>query len=365
MRIVHISDIHLSAENYQEFVNDYRGALIQDLLNYHTYNKKIDLIVITGDLVDKGGYSLFSIEEYKEYDNPYKIFEDHFITPIAVALNISKQCFLFIPGNHDVDERGIMLWDESNLCKNISAANINRHLKENRDYKHSERIRKFKEFEQNYHSSTPEYEFTQNQSTYIHSYGNHRIGFILMNDSWRCTSVKLANVNSKFYVGEQQIHDALNVLDSKNTMLNICLFHHAVDDYAESAEIGGLLQRKNIELFLYGHFHSTATANLYSPFGLCWGFRSRAALFRPEEVNSTYHSGYQILDLDLDAYKVVAVHYRKYEYAPSAKRFIADNATAPNDGIDRNRSNQNKGFNLSREGQTKTTRTLNKDSFKS
>jgi predicted MPP superfamily phosphohydrolase len=364
MRIVHLSDIHLSEDNYTEFDNNYRDALINDLNNYYS-SIPIDLIVITGDLVDKGGYSLFKIKGFENYENPYDIFKKIFIEPISEQLGIPLHQFLFIPGNHDIDEKGILLYDENALSKNINSQNIKKYLSENHGFIHNQRIKKFKDFEKEYHKDNSNYEYTTNQSTYFYEKTGLKIGFILVNDSWRCKSIKLKNDSEKLFFGEQQLYDGLNHLESINTDLNICLLHHSVDDYAESSSVKGILQRKKIELFLYGHFHNTQTNNLYTPQGYCLGFRSRAALFKPEEKDSEYHSGYQILDFDLIAYKITQVHYRKYDHKDSAKIFIADNETAPHNGIDKNKPNKDNGFDLYREERKTQTRNLDKNLFKS
>lgn len=366
MRIVHLSDIHLSKSNYDEFQNNYKNALIKDLLEYNR-SSPIDLIVITGDLVDKGGYSLFEIPEFETLNSPYDIFEEVFLKPIISALNIDKHRVLFIPGNHDVDEKEILLFDESELVKNINNTNIKKYLSENIVFKHSHRIRKFKEFEEKYHDGNLNYKYSPNQSYFVFNdlNSNTKVGFILINDSWRCKSIKLAKDDGKHYCGMQQFYDGLEFLDSLNTELNICLLHHSTDDYIDGNAIKGILQRKNIELFLYGHFHNTDTNVLYTPHGNCKGFRGRAALFKPEEIVSKYHAGYQILDIDLNTFILTQIHYRKYDNSESSKSFIMDLETAPNYGVDKNNSNNDKGFELQREGRKNKKSELDINQFKS
>nr|WP_314898286.1 metallophosphoesterase [uncultured Flavobacterium sp.] len=366
MRIVHLSDIHLSKSNYDEFQNNYKNALIKDLLEYHSSSTPIDLIVITGDLVDKGGYSLFEIPGFETQNSPYDIFEIVFLDPIIQALKIDKHSVLFIPGNHDIDEKEILLFDESELIKNMNHTNINNYLSENIIFKHSHRIRKFKEFEERYHDGNLSYKYSQNQSTYIfQDKSGIKVGFLLINDSWRCKSIKLAKDYAKHYFGIQQFYDGIEFLDGLTTELNICLLHHSVEDYIEGDAVKGILQRKNIELFLYGHFHNTDTNILYTPHGNCKGFRGRAALFKPEEKESKYHSGYQILDIDLNAFILTQIHYRKYNNSDISKSFNMDIDTAPNNGIDKNNLNNDKGFELQREGRKSKKSELDINQFKS
>ncbi len=250
MRIVHLSDIHLSKQNYTEFQNNFKDALIKDLLDYHSL-VPIDLIIITGDLVDKGGHSLFEIDEFKNFKDkksPYEIFEEVFLNPIISCLRFPKNNILFIPGNHDVDEREILLFDESELVKKVNDVNINDYLIGNRSFIHNHRIKKFKDFERKFHSDNSFYEYSNNQSTYIYQDKDGLVGFLLINDSWRCKSIKFQN-EKKLYFGAQQIIDGLKFLENRNTDLNICLFHHSTDDFEEKEIIEGLFTRKKIEFW--------------------------------------------------------------------------------------------------------------------
>jgi predicted MPP superfamily phosphohydrolase len=366
MRIVHLSDIHLSKENYTEFQNNYKDALIKDLKSYHS-SIPIDLIVITGDLVDRGGHSLFEIPEFtdKGYISPYDIFNEVFIVPILEKLGITKDRFLFIPGNHDINEKEILLYEECEMLKNITNDNIKEYLQKNKTFTYSHRIRKFKEFEEKYHQDTDSYIFTNNQSTYIYKGKEDvKVGFLLVNDSWRCKSAKINKEDGTHYFGIQQLHDGLEILEKEGTELNICLLHHYVDNFKEAAEVKGFFERKHIELLLYGHYHNPETNIFYTPYGTCKGFRGRATLLNPNEKNSTFQPGYQIMDIDLRNFKLNEIHYRKYNNRPEAKLFVADVDIAPENGIDKNKLNNGNGFDLPREGRKNNLSTLDKTHFK-
>ena len=338
MRIVHLSDIHLSKSNYEEFKNTYREALIRDLLEFNS-PKKIDIIVITGDLVDKGGNSLYEIEgfENKEsYPNLYNIFEEIFINPIIKALNFSKENFLFVPGNHDIDESQILLKDEYEFTKKLDLTNINEHLKGNSDFKYSERIRKFKEFEETFHKGQTNYQYTPNQSIYNYSFEGVSIGFLLINDSWRCRS-QIFESEDKLMLGVNQFYNGLNNLKGYDTKINIALLHHPIDVFREVEELQRCLNVSNISFYLYGHYHSSKFEKQYQgSVDNCFGIRGRSSLNKINEKDSSYHPGYQIIDLDFKFHaKITAIHYRCYHY--DYNHFDYDNYACKN-GIDKGRS---------------------------
>lgn len=303
MRIVHLSDIHLSKDNYDDFENDYIPALIKDLTKQGTH-KAIDLIVITGDLVDRGGHSLLDINDFKD-KNPFEIFEKVFIDPICQQVGLPKSNILFVPGNHDVDESEILLVEEQKLEKELNEKTINKVLQENNvNFRHSKRIEKFKIFEGDYHHETPNYYPTNNQSTFHYtSRDGLKVGFILINDSWRCKSIQLwsdPHVNKgdhKHYLGVKQFRDGLNALEQQQTDVNICLMHHEIDCFKDKEEIERVLVRLDIDLVLFGHYHKSKFLLPKHIEGQYLSLRCRASN-DVKEKNSDYVSGYQIIDIE-------------------------------------------------------------------
>ncbi len=326
MRIVHLSDIHLSKGNLNEFRNNFKDAIILDLLNFHK-DIPIDIIAITGDLVDKGGHSLKEMPEFSSIENPYEIFKKEFILPIAQGLQIDSKKFIFIPGNHDIDEKSISWFDENNLSRDIDDQNINTFLSDNlNSFKHSSRIKAFKDFERDFHNDNSNYLFSENESTFTYDYNSKKIGFILVNDSWRCKSRKFVGENDKHYFGYNQLHNGLTQLKRQNTYLNICLFHHSLENFIEEEEITRILINKEIDIFLYGHYHKNKLVSYKNTLNNCDGFRVRAALNKPDEVIADFQPGYQIFDFDLTTNSISNIHFRKYDY-PSI-RFNEDTDTS-------------------------------------
>ncbi len=96
IRIVHISDLHLSKDNLFEFQSNYMQCFLEDVKSMNA-DKQIDLVFITGDLVDKGGVSFIS-EDY------FAILKKDVIEEIANAINIESHKIVIVAGNHDVHE---------------------------------------------------------------------------------------------------------------------------------------------------------------------------------------------------------------------------------------------------------------------
>jgi len=367
MRIVHLSDIHLSNDNYLEFKNNFRDALIADLVNYNNHIK-IDVIVITGDLVDKGGDSLYEIkgfEDKSKYKSPYYIFEEIFIQPIINALNFSKDNFLFIPGNHDVNENNIFLREEYKLYNELTLENCEKYLKDNLTYKYSERIKEFKEFERYFHEKNNKYFFTENESTYTYEFNNKKIGFLLINDSWRCRSIKFKDEDDKIYFGKQQLYDGYEKLKRNETKINIVLFHHPPSSFYEENEIIGFLNRKeDVDVLLFGHYHSSQSYNYITHSGGCFYLRSKASFLKPDEKDLDYIPGYQIIDIDVDFYKIIKIEHKRYNNKPDSKAFIFDN-TIGDIGIDKNKFSGNTGYSFSKRIENSDFKKFNKEDFKS
>lgn len=63
MRILHISDLHLSGEQLAGFRQFYLDALKKDI-EFWSGTRKIDLIFLTGDLLDRAGASFKTTDPY-------------------------------------------------------------------------------------------------------------------------------------------------------------------------------------------------------------------------------------------------------------------------------------------------------------
>lgn len=303
MRIIQLSDIHLSSSNKEILTAHYMDSLINDLKEFH-HEVPIDVILLTGDLVDKGGTSLGN--------DPYGIFRKLFIDPILNRIGLRSEQILFIPGNHDIQRNQIDEENEYFLISHLSKETVNNKIKEHRDKpnKVNKRIKKFKDFERKFHQNTIGYNFSYNESSIIIEQDSVKVGFALINDSWRCSSdLKKEN----HFIGTSQIFNAKNYFTTNKTSINIAVFHHPLEliNSAEAEEFEGILQSLEFDIALFGHTHRHNYASVSASNGNIVIINGRSALNDPNETQSKFQSGYNILDLDLKT-RNFTIHARKY-----------------------------------------------------
>ncbi|MBL7934805.1 MAG: metallophosphoesterase [Bacteroidia bacterium] len=320
MRLIQLSDIHLSKDNLTNLKNFYIEALKKDLKDFHN-TKPVDLILITGDLVDKGGIS-FGV------DNPYEIFINEFVIPISSELNIPKDKVLFVPGNHDIDRNEIdEIYEEGLIGKLKTIESVNQHIENNKKgfTVSNKRIQKFKDFERDYHKDTINYHYSNNESIFIQEYGSHKIGFLLMNDSWRCSNeLKVEN----HFVGINQLFNAKNIFDKDKTDINIVLFHHPIEFFNETerGEIKNILQKFNFELVICGHTHKSNLNFNHGVSGNALFLNAKSAFNNPREDLLKYQPGYHIIDIDPNSLDLIC-NFRTYIH--SRYEFDKDTNSAP------------------------------------
>lgn len=306
MRIVQLSDIHLSKDNRNDLTNFYLNSLISDLSEFHS-KKPIDIILFTGDLVDRGGSSLGT--------DPYSVFFQLFANPIKLALDLKDNQILFIPGNHDIDRNKIYEDNEYYLSNTLTEKKANEILlKQKNQIQHSnERIEKFKTFESKFHENTDNYVFSLNESLVIYDSESHRFGFALINDSWRCSQTL---TEEKHFIGSHQLFNAKVHFSNKQTDINIAVFHHPMDaiNSAERDTIQNILKSSAFNIAFFGHSHQYKFDSILSPNGGYITIRGRSAFYNYDETESKYQPGYNIIDINV----------KNDEYTIYGRKFILE-----------------------------------------
>lgn len=311
MRIIHLSDIHLSKDNLKDFQQFYLKALIDDLKSLHEA-EKIDLIIITGDLNDKGGQSFI-----KDKQDPYEEFNSIFIDPIIGALGLSYNNVYICPGNHDVDESKIDEIIEGGLLStNNTIEKINGFLDNYKHNHHSglDRIVSFKEYEKKLNQLRDNviHEETNFESNYVLSIENLNVGISCINSAWRC-STKLSK--DSLTIGTRQLLNANDFNSTNQTELNILLLHHPLEYIStiERYEIENLLQSLNFNILLSGHTHAGQAYGFHGPKGRIFVNVAKSAFSNPREKIDTFKPGYSVIDIFKSENKFqISMNFRKY-----------------------------------------------------
>lgn len=327
MRLIHLTDIHLSIDSLLDFQQFYLRALLQDLKQFDS-TRKIDLILITGDLVDKGGQSFKKIKQ-----DPYEQFNSLFVDPIINSLNLDYSRVYVNPGNHDVDESLIEEIVESGLRTNLNTIEkINEYVDKYKNISHSglERTSEFKKYETKLADVRENaiQEITNFESNYCIDINGIKVGIACLNSAWRCSS-KLPD--DSLTIGTRQILNA-NAFNEKNgTNFNIALLHHPAEyiSLIERLEVESFFQTFKFDILLSGHIHSAHVYSYHGPKGRLFVNISKSAFGNPRQRTDTFKPGYSIIDLEFLPNEVsVKTFFRKYVHG--RVKFDKDIDTAEN-----------------------------------
>lgn len=301
MRIIHLSDIHLDNSNLKD-CNIFMQALINDLNNLKK-EKAIDLLFITGDLIDKGGKSFGDIA------SAFQNFEKVIIDPM-VQIGITPNRIYFVPGNHDIDRNADSMETELRLAASLENSDRVNAFIDSGNEEEIRRILAYKSFEKDFHENEYPYlkkTITNFHSSYIININGANVGINCLNTAWRCYDSK--NDKNRILLGERQITDGYE--DIKACDLKIALIHHSIDwlnefetDFIES------FISSHYDLVFCGHVHkngSAKTSNIYGEYFLSVAPQNGIRNLRNND--SRYINGYTIIDYAVD--KITAM-YRKY-----------------------------------------------------
>jgi len=328
MRIIHLSDIHLATSNIEELKVSYMDKFL-DTLSYINNEKQIDLIIISGDIIDKSGMSFSNFKEFIGL-NPYDIFESEFLKPIINKIPSLINRIVFCAGNHDIESSKIKKITEAGLEKLLTSSQsvnelMKEHLSKNSEL-NLERLESFLQFERKVHQysiSTGDYLCSEFESKFLIRYEKKLIGIALINDSWRC-SVKAVENN---IIGTNQFHRCLKFFKENKTDFNIAVIHHPIETLIkfEQKEIEDLLHYQNFQVVFVGHEHNKRVRESnYGNGNKILELRGRSAFDKPHEIEANYQSGFSIVDIDFEKYSITCQFIKYYKNDISFKPDLED-----------------------------------------
>ncbi len=322
LRIAHISDLHLDNGAIYDIDRLIGKSLIHDLRKFHD-ERPIDIVAVTGDLIDKGGKTFDSAED------AYRAFEKHVLQPILHELEISRLQIFFTPGNHDIDFRRDTEIDELGMNRLLTSPQA---VIEYMDRDHPQgmnRVGPFKDFERTFYGSEIEdCSITNFESVYRCKLADLNIGVACLNTAWRCAESR--DDKGSLLLGERQLTRAADFLADLD--LRIALLHHPMEYLCEfdRRAVEPLLTRY-FDVVLCGHTHFAEAWSKASVYGTIfvsvasanWSYNLRSG-------ESTFYNSYSLIDIDLDDYLLNQM-FRRYSHAKQA--YVPDNEKGNDQGI--------------------------------
>ena len=252
LTILHFSDFHLDGKDLDGAIKMVDSIVSAIIKSDHT----IDLIVFTGDMLNKGGVS---------FDNKIELgfekFEDVVINPLCNKFKLTLDRFIFIPGNHDLnrDDDDEAIEDYMNN-KTMSKEDVIKVIKDPKTAQRTKRMDKFKDFEKNHYSNIMDdshYKYSRFDSHFIIEVNDLKVGVSSLNTVWRAGF----DDEKKIVMGLSQIKESIHFLN--NCDIKIAATHYRYDKLKEfeGDELKDLLA-SYYDLYLTGHTHSNSISIL-------------------------------------------------------------------------------------------------------
>lgn len=260
IRILHFSDLHLSGDvNKQDHTNARLGFLFDSLLKMQEdEGKGVDIIVFTGDLIDKGGSDFPTISE------GFHFFEEKVLITLSERIGIHPGRIVFLPGNHDTQSSSIGAKRGKRILLDDYAHETEKEINaflclggEDRELV-LQRTKEFKRFEREFYTKyTPDdYSFSDFESNFIYDINGIKIGITALNSVWLYGKTKDgADDAEPVYLGTNQLTHSIGKLKECN--LKIVASHYPFGKlHDEESEKTYEKIAKHYDISLAGHTHS-------------------------------------------------------------------------------------------------------------
>lgn len=251
LKILHFSDFHLDG-NYIEDAKQ----MVDSVLNaIKESGQTIDLIVFTGDMLNKGG------ENFKDIETGFANFKEIVIEPMCQSLSLDLNRFIFVSGNHDLkredDDDAIELFMET---KTTSVEDVINTIKDSKTEIRTRRMDRFKKFEKEYYDNNMDkshYKYSRFDSHFIVEINDIKVGISSLNTVWRAGF----DDEKKIVMGLSQIIESQNFL--KGCDFKIAATHYRYDKLKEfETDYLKELLAEYYDLYLTGHTHSVSISIL-------------------------------------------------------------------------------------------------------
>ncbi len=291
MRILHFSDFHLRPNGLGKRSMDIFNRMMEKLQEINL-EENIDLVIFSGDMIDKGGKD-FNMS----LDECFQDFKKNIITPLVELLHIGYHQFLFVPGNHEVDrdrkDKTFALKTNSDddiedfLCTNTTVPQLQDFLQFQREYYNRHKVEGMMVDIQGLHM------------TLILPLNNGlKVGVSLLNSAWMCKGDADKGV---IKIGTSQINQSWPLI--RNCKVKIAIAHHHYNflEENESRNISDILHA-NYDIFAVGHTHGMKAKYEHDDKGCIFISVAAGNLYdNLHKEDPKYKNGFTILDFNEDA----------------------------------------------------------------
>lgn len=301
INILHLTDFHLNKSVIKDFDLLIRKPLIKDILK--RANGNIDLLFITGDIVDIGGSDFEGLLKGLDISN------EKVISQIAKDLNLKKESIFIIPGNHDINRDADKdFTDEGLKVKLKTPEKINEFIDDvnSGDFTGVERLEEYRNFEKKFYSDyNCKADDTFFHSTFIKKLNNSTVGISCLNSAWRCYSNK---DDGNLLIGERQILESVKLIEDCN--IKIALVHHHIDSlFSEEKDIIENILIKNYDLVFFGHSHKHKNYSKTQGGNQSIWVGSPSAFFNARIDSKKFSSGYSLCNLNIVNTEIQYSHF--------------------------------------------------------
>ncbi len=313
MRILHISDFHLSNDNAkmeksQMIVN----GLLETVKNVNQ-EKSIDLVVFSGDAVNKGG------EGFDSLDDGFLSFQTILIEPLMDVLHKPLTNFVWCIGNHDINRNLDSKYAEFGIAEKLTNLQaIDDFCTDKNNLREIRRIEQFKDYEKSFYQSFlgNNYKYGDYESCYIYQIGGKKVGICCLNTVWRCWDSKTDK--GRILLGREQLSRATDYL--KDCDIKIAVSHHDYQWMAdfEINDIDKLLV-SNFDLYFSGHTHSLNAELSIKPQGRTFKIVASGILSHNIFQEDNYQNSFSIVEYDTDN-----LQFKLQVYSEEHNKFVLD-----------------------------------------
>lgn len=338
MRILHFSDFHLEGDGVTFSQNMIERML--DVLKPVNQEKKFDLILFTGDMIDKGG------RKFKDKKAAYDTFHQVVIEELCSQLDLPESCFYACPGNHEVNRNLVNRKKDYELEENLKSQDeISRYLREDKvNDGFSERLKDYDTyFRQGWlkNVSKTHYVTVKLADHFILNVDGRKIGISSLNSAWRCGKKtlrknvpflkKIGNIFRKkdqkveyeylenknddennTLIGRDQISEATSFFNSEDVKLKLSLAHHhfSLLGIADSTNMRDAFI-SSYDMSFFGHTHHEDALKYGDDEVNVVATIAPGVISKNIYKKKDYRNGFAVWDVDIA--KSVAVERRYYQ----------------------------------------------------